>query len=183
MSRRIDITGMTFGRLTVVGFDKIVRSRCFWNCKCECGNNTSVFGKDIRNGHTKSCGCIKTDGSAQRRHGYVFRTPDGKRKCTKVYKCWLHIKDRCLNPKNGAFKNYGGRGITICNRWKNSFEAFLQDMGEPPSQGHSIDRINNNGGYEPGNCRWATRLEQNNNRREYPAVRRSVSRSALEFSI
>ena len=145
--------GKLFGRLLVLApvYKDGVPA---WECKCSCGNRHTVKNVDLKN--TKSCGCFRRDlGRANKVHG-MHGTP--------TYEAWHAMKQRCLNPNHKAWKNYGGRGITVCRKWANSFEAFLLDMGERPD-GASLDRIDNAKGYRPSNCRWSTAVEQARNRR------------------
>lgn len=159
MSAVINLIGKTFGQLRVTeraANDK--RGRARWVCICACGNNAVAVGYLLRTSAAKSCGCMRATILAT--HAIKHRLSD-----TPEHYIWRGMKQRCYNPNNKSFKNYGGRGITICDRWQNSFENFLADMGKKPSPTHSIDRVNNDGNYEPANCRWATNQEQSDNKR------------------
>jgi hypothetical protein len=155
---KIDITGQRFGRLVVIedaGRTKV--GRVIWFCRCDCGGRTTVEGVLLRNGNTKSCGC----GQSPFIHGHSRRGM-----WSPTYFSWQKMLQRCNNPNSDRYKYYGARGIIVCERWLHSFENFLADMGERPPK-RSIDRINNNGNYEPGNCRWATQSEQVRNSRRH----------------
>lgn len=130
------------------------------HCKCDCGTVRIVSGASLRRGHSESCGCLARDKTALRstKHGAAVHT-----RRTREYRTWLNMRDRCRNENNPGYINYGGRGIIVCSRW-DSFSNFFSDMGRCPP-GLTIDRINNDGNYEPSNCHWATSKEQSNNQR------------------
>ena len=151
--------GERFGRLTLTGENKTVNRRKKWEAQCECGSGLKYYeGKKLRNGNTKSCGCYSR--SVLKASTGVTHGKSG----APEYKCWDAMRYRCCNENGKGYKNYGGRGITVCDRWLESFENFYADMGDRP-EGTSIDRIDNDGNYEPGNCRWADASTQNKNRR------------------
>lgn len=155
-----ELMGQTFGRLEVVGEVPIPHRR-HWKCQCTCGNEVVVSTGNLKNGSIKSCGCLKAETASMAR--FVHGHNRGHRR-TKLYKAWCAIKQRTQNPNDVAFPNYGGRGISMHPSWED-FQVFSSDVGEPPSKQHSIDRINNDGNYEPGNVRWATAAEQSRNTR------------------
>jgi hypothetical protein len=155
------LVGQRFDRLTVTGRTGANRSRAVeWSCLCDCGNMTTATTGNLRAGHNKSCGCLRREnayaGALHRRTHRMSGSP--------TYNSWMAMKHRCLRKTASNFARYGGRGVTVCNRWM-SFESFLSDMGVRP-EGKTLDRIDPLGNYEPGNCRWATPMEQAHNKRE-----------------
>ena len=171
-SRAHDLTGQVFGRLTVLGRAENQRpGRAMWTCECSCGNTTVVPAPHLTKGETKSCGCL------QRTHG------ESK---TRTYHIWKVMRQRCRDPKATGYQHYGGRGISVCQRWQD-YSAFIQDLGQAPD-GLTIDRINNDGDYEPGNCRWVSRKVQgnnksNNHRLAFGGVTKTLSEWADSLSI
>ena len=155
--------GHKYNRLTPVEFlGSDGRGHGLWKCVCDCGSaNVIAVTARLRNGYKKSCGCLQREvrSTSHFKHGHAATI-------SREYNIWSGIKSRCLNPSALYFHRYGGRGISICSRWRESFSSFLEDMGRAPSDQHSIDRINNDGNYDPSNCRWATRKQQGRNTRK-----------------
>lgn len=166
MGKHVDLTGQKFGRLTVIKRAKnrtrpsggtVVR----WACQCDCGRIVVVDSYALRSGHTQSCGCRKID---------ILLTHSKKHGLSGSfgYRTWDTMIQRCTNPNHKHFLSYGGRGITVCDKWRNSFQSFFDDISKLPhfgEYGYTLDRINVNGNYEPDNVRWATKKEQQNNMR------------------
>jgi len=176
----MDIINKTFGRLTVIkrnGSDK--HGKSLWLCHCDCGNEVIIIGQNLKNGVTRSCGCLQKELLTKKNitHGMTY---------TKLYVDWIQMRKRCKNKKNKSYKNYGARGITVCDRWL-KFENFYRDMGDKP-EGLTLERIDNNGNYEPNNCKWATRKVQANNSRrnviiEYLGQKKNIAQWAKDLGI
>jgi hypothetical protein len=168
MSQHIEMIGRQFGRLAVIAaaapaFKSDGRSRRRYVCRCQCGVEKVITGELLRSGNTQSCGCFRKEEMKRlhTKHGdTTFRGPQ-----PPEYLCWSHIIQRCENQQAKDFKYYGGRGIKVCQSWRDSYAAFLEDMGRKPGPTYSIYRIDNDSDYEPGNCRWTTQSEQVRNRR------------------
>lgn len=155
--RFIDLTGKMFGKLIVMRLLGHAikpdggRGNTVWLCQCECGSETRVWVGNLNKGHTRSCGCLRPE--ANKTHGMHK---------SRLYSVWQAMKRRCHSPTDPGYARYGGRGITVCDRWRDSFENFYADMGEPP-EGYSLERKDNNQGYNPDNCKWATDHQQKRN--------------------
>lgn len=168
----LNLVGQKFNRLSVVSFShKNSRGEKYWHCVCDCGNEKDVRANVLTSGKAQSCGCYHLERVTS--HGMTN---------TRTFKSWHSMIDRCTNPNNPSFDKYGGRGISICKGWRESFESFLADMGERPD-GKSLDRVDVNGNYEPSNCRWATALEQSINKVSSPKLTfNGVTKTVFEWA-
>lgn len=158
MPKKLELIGKKFNRWTVLWKIKIRKPGTHWICKCDCGNFGICKGADLKTGNTKSCGCLHKEmaSKSNKKHG-LYKT--------KLYRVWHAMKDRCYNHNDKKYTNYGGRGITVCNQWKYNFADFYSwAISNGYKEGLSIDRINNNGNYEPSNCRFADVYTQANNK-------------------
>jgi len=174
-NKTLDLTGQRFGKLVVISKTISDNYKSRWLCQCDCGNQTIVLIDNLKSGHTKSCGCFRKE--LRVKHNMCG---------ISVYNIWVTMNQRCNNKKHIGYKNYGGRGITVCNRW-HQFESFYKDMGDRP-EGLTLERINNNSNYELSNCKWATQREQANNTRrnviiEYLGQKKTIAQWARKLGI
>lgn len=163
MGKLIDLTGKVFDRWTVLekaGTNS--QKRVEWLCRCDCGTTRKVIGKHLRERKSRSCGCYDFQNDREKPRKNSGRFVNGKP--TSEYSSWQGLKQRCSNPNDHSYLNYGKRGITYCARWE-LFENFLEDMGERPDPSYTLERLDNNGNYEPSNCRWESKTRQSRNRR------------------
>ena len=185
MGFRENLKGKEFNSLKVLSFDCNKNGRTYWKCKCICGNYCSIEAYKLKTGHTKSCGCL---GELNRKTLYKKFIKHQKIN-TKLYRTWQNMKRRCDTPSSNSYKNYGGRGIKVCDKWKNDFMSFYNwAMENGYRDDLTIDRIDVNGNYEPNNCRWVTQIEQANNKRnnkviEYNGKRLTLSQWSKETGI
>lgn len=165
MSSPLDLRGQRFGRLIATGLLRRKHRVSIWVCKCDCGNATNVRSGKLRSGSTRSCGCLAKD-------VLLARNTKHHMSKTRQYRIWCNMIARCYNKRSSRYKDWGGRGIRVCKRWRSSFEAFWHDMIEGYASSLSIDRINNNRNYSKSNCRWATIQEQNSNKRKHYSIKK-----------
>lgn len=157
-----NLVGLSFGRLMVIQFSRKDNfGKMMWECKCACGTLKVIVGCDLTRGTTRSCGCLARELSSQRRRKHGCGISGNQ---APEYKSWISMRQRCCNQNDEHYPSYGGRGIQVCDRWRESFENFLQDMGPRPYT-KTIGRIDNDGNYEPSNCQWQDSAEQSGNKR------------------
>lgn len=181
--RRLALSGKRFSRWTVLAYHHTTSGRAYWLCCCDCGTERTVYGMSLTRGVTQSCGCWRREVSVGL--GKMRKGSTGNRGATRThgeaiartaeYRTWLSMHERCRNKDRA---DYGGRGITVCERWS-SYDNFLTDMGRRPSPSLSLDRIDNDQGYGPDNCRWATKLQQQQNRRKFARIDRFTTSELL----
>ena len=158
----LELTGQRFNRLTVISKAENRNGFTYWNCICDCGNIKTVKGVSLTKGYTKSCGCYSRELTAKRNKDNA----DGKFRDERLYRIFYGMMTRCYNPNESEYLRYGGRGISVCKEWRNNFFAFQEwALNNGYNETLTIDRINNDGDYEPNNCHWATMKQQSNNRR------------------
>lgn len=159
---------------TVVSERQIVNGRSAYRCRCVCGVERIVLGQSLKSGASRSCGCQmgSLGGAKREKHGSARKSTG----CTKEYRAWSDMRQRCLNPDHASYRHYGGRGIAVCDRWNgpDGFATFLADMGHAPDRGMTLERMDNDAGYSPENCCWATRTRQNRNKRALGDVPKKV---------
>lgn len=176
MAELRDLTGQTFGRWTVIERANHPGNATRWRCRCDCGTVKTVLSDSLVNGRSKSCGCLMPQLVS------IKRRTHGQRK-TPIYEVWKRMIRRCKDPSKRPNRNHAGRGISVCDRWKGSFEAFIGDMGPRPSPRHQIDRIDQDGDYGPGNCRWVTPKENSRNKRNNHLLTAfGVTKTMMEWS-
>lgn len=192
MGKRKNLTGCRFGRLTVIRYTgERVDGNAVWECVCDCGGVKKTTAKNLLSGGTKSCGCLQKEKASKVARTINDRLMQSKEtehpsykhgeSRTRLYGIWLHMNDRCRNKNNTAYSHYGGRGISVCEEWSNSYETFRDwALANGYDDSLSIDRIDPNGNYTPGNCRWATKSQQSSNRRRYARRERYVRVMCIE---